>query len=209
MCVHVCKLSHVPLFMTPGTVGHQTPLSTEFSGQEHWSGCHFILQGIFVTQGSNLLFLHPLHWQADSLPLQNLRSPGNVIFPANSGKKKKYLLSSQPSDCSHSPRWALRQLRMWKYHMLAPGSWGAHQRTDFSEPRLLYLPIHRKALYSLTWDIWFSLINDNLFMFLDHLPFVIKLLYSLASPCLLGAVSQSYLKCCLLGCDPHFAPSKT
>ena len=41
-------------------------------------------------------------------------------------------------------------------------SWGACQRNDFSEPRLLHLPIHRKALNSLTWDIGFSLINNNL-----------------------------------------------
>ena len=26
--------------------------------------CHFLLQGIFLTQGSNPCFLHPLHWQA-------------------------------------------------------------------------------------------------------------------------------------------------
>ena len=29
-------------------------------------GCHFLLQGIFPTQGLNLYLLH---WQADSLPL--------------------------------------------------------------------------------------------------------------------------------------------
>ena len=32
-------------------------------------GSHALLQGIFLTQGSNLLFLHLLHWQAGSLPL--------------------------------------------------------------------------------------------------------------------------------------------
>ena len=32
-------------------------------------GCHFLLQGIFLTQGLNLYLLHLLHWQADSLPL--------------------------------------------------------------------------------------------------------------------------------------------
>ena len=32
-------------------------------------GCHFTLQGIFWTQGSNLRLLHPLHWQVSSLPL--------------------------------------------------------------------------------------------------------------------------------------------
>ena len=34
--------------------------------------CHFLLWGIFPTQGLNLLLLHLLcflHWQADSLPL--------------------------------------------------------------------------------------------------------------------------------------------
>ena len=38
-------------------------------------GCHFLLQGIFPTHGSNLHFLHLLHWQADSLPLVPPRKP--------------------------------------------------------------------------------------------------------------------------------------
>ena len=35
-------------------------------------GCHFILQGIFLTQGSNLHLLYLLCWQVDSLPLHHL-----------------------------------------------------------------------------------------------------------------------------------------
>ena len=54
---------------------------------------------------------------------------------------------------------------MWKYRILAPGSWGAYQRNDFSEPKLLHPPKHRKVLNSLTWDIWFSFINNNLLIF--------------------------------------------
>ena len=38
-------------------------------------GCHFLLQGIFLTQGSNLCLLHLLHWQGDSLPLHHMGSP--------------------------------------------------------------------------------------------------------------------------------------
>ena len=38
-------------------------------------GCHFLLQEIFPTQGSNQHLLHLLHWQADSLPLSHLGSP--------------------------------------------------------------------------------------------------------------------------------------
>ena len=40
-------------------------------------GCHFLLQGIFPTQGSNPHLLCLLHWQADSLPL---RPPGKPTF---------------------------------------------------------------------------------------------------------------------------------
>ena len=47
--------SRVQLFVTPWTVVR--PLSMGFSRQEHWSGCHYLLQGIFPTQGSNLRLL--------------------------------------------------------------------------------------------------------------------------------------------------------
>jgi len=40
-------------------------------------GCHFLLQGIFLTQGSKLSFLY---WQADSLPLNHLGSPQSWEF---------------------------------------------------------------------------------------------------------------------------------
>ena len=51
VCVCVCahahaqSLSHVWLFATPWTVAHEAPLSMGFS--------HFLLQGLFPTQGSN------------------------------------------------------------------------------------------------------------------------------------------------------------
>ena len=38
--------------------------------------CYFLLQGIFLTQGSNLCLLHLLHWQVGSLPLA---PPGKPI----------------------------------------------------------------------------------------------------------------------------------
>ena len=40
------------------TLACQAPLSMGFSKQEHWMGCHSILQGIFPTQGSNPGLLH-------------------------------------------------------------------------------------------------------------------------------------------------------
>ena len=50
--LHVAK-SHVQFFATLWTVAHQAPLSMEFTRQEYWSGCHFLLQEIFQTQGLN------------------------------------------------------------------------------------------------------------------------------------------------------------
>ena len=66
------SLSRVRLFGAPWTAAHQAPLSMEFFRQEYWSGCHFLLQGIFPTQGSDPHLQCLLHSQADSLPLSHL-----------------------------------------------------------------------------------------------------------------------------------------
>ena len=76
MCVHACVCTQSrPTLCNLWTVAFQDPLSTKFSRQEYWSGCHFLLHGIFLTYRLKLLLLHPLHWQADSLPLVPPRKP--------------------------------------------------------------------------------------------------------------------------------------
>ena len=40
----------------------------DFPGKNTGMSCHFLLQGIFLTQGSSLLLPH---WQADALPLSH------------------------------------------------------------------------------------------------------------------------------------------
>ena len=66
LCLTVCN---------PWTVPHQAPLSMEFSRQEYWSSCHFLLQGIFLVQGWNSSLPCLLNCQAASLPLSHLQSP--------------------------------------------------------------------------------------------------------------------------------------
>ena len=56
--------------------------------------------------------------------------------------------------------------------VLAPDSWDAYERSDFSKPRHLHLSKHRKVLNSLTWDSWFSLIHKKHFWRSDYLLFV-------------------------------------
>ena len=63
-------------FVTPWTVAHQAPLSMEFSCKNTGVGCHFLPQGIFLTQGLNLSLLH---WQVDSLLLCHRGSPLLII----------------------------------------------------------------------------------------------------------------------------------
>ena len=69
VCVCVCALSYIQLFLTPRTVACQLLCPSNFPDKNTGAGCHFLLQGIFLTQGSNW---HLLFWQADSLPPGNL-----------------------------------------------------------------------------------------------------------------------------------------
>ena len=54
----VCTLGCVRCFATPWTIAHQAPLSMGFPGQASGAGCHFLLQGIFLTEGLNPDLLH-------------------------------------------------------------------------------------------------------------------------------------------------------
>ena len=54
----MCACSVMSNSVTPWTVAHQAPLSIEFSNQEYWNVFPFLLQGIFLTQGSNSGLLH-------------------------------------------------------------------------------------------------------------------------------------------------------
>ena len=51
----------------------------DFSGKNTGVDCHFLLLGIFLTQGLNWHLLCLLHWQADSLLLHYLGSPWGIF----------------------------------------------------------------------------------------------------------------------------------
>ena len=72
----VKSLSLVSNFATTWTVTRQAPPSMGFSRQEFWVGCHFLLQEIFPTQGSNPGLPH----RRQTLPSE---PPGKPIASCN------------------------------------------------------------------------------------------------------------------------------
>ena len=68
----VSFLSHVWLLPPHGLQPTRLLCPWDFPGKNTGVGSPFLLQGIFMTQGSNLGLLH---WQADSLPLSHQESP--------------------------------------------------------------------------------------------------------------------------------------
>ena len=68
----------------------QAPLSMDFAGNSTGVGCHFLLQGSFLTQGSNLCLLWLLRWQADALPLSHLGSPSHSSSSCQNFQKRIY-----------------------------------------------------------------------------------------------------------------------
>ena len=67
LCLTLCNLMGCS---PPGSSVHGI-----FPGRNTRTGCHFLLLGVFLTQGSNLCLLHLLHWQADCLLLRHLGIP--------------------------------------------------------------------------------------------------------------------------------------
>ena len=80
----------VQLFVTLWSVAHWLLCPWDSIGV----GCHFLLQGIFPTQGSNPCLLRLLHWQVGSLPLV---PPG----------KPKYCEASPQTSSQVSVLWML------------------------------------------------------------------------------------------------------
>ena len=67
--------SAVSDFLTPWKVACQSPLSWDYPSKNTSVGYHFLLQGIFLTQGRNLCLMHcrqilyPLSHQGSPLPI--------------------------------------------------------------------------------------------------------------------------------------------
>ena len=66
----------------PGSSVLSSTLAWDFPGKHTGGGLHFLLQGIFLAQGSNLCVLHLLPYWADSLPLVPSVKPTRITWGA-------------------------------------------------------------------------------------------------------------------------------
>ena len=112
--VKVKSLSRVRLFATPWIVAYYAPPSMGFSRQECWSGlpfpmllhpwgfpgnnagvgCHFPLQRIFPTQGSNPALLHCRQMLYHLSHQGLLKNPSNFILESGWDRKGDLVLRS-------------------------------------------------------------------------------------------------------------------
>ena len=76
--VHAQLLKHVRLFLTPWIAALQALCPWNSPGKNTGVRCHFLLQRIFPTQGSNSCLLH---WQETSLPTVPLGKPLFLWYP--------------------------------------------------------------------------------------------------------------------------------
>ena len=68
-CIHIKSLQLCPTLRPPGLQPPRLLSTWGPPGKNTGVGCHALLQGIFLTQGSNLSLLGLQNWQAGSLPL--------------------------------------------------------------------------------------------------------------------------------------------
>ena len=70
----------------------------DFPDKNTGVGCHFLLQGIFLTLRSNL---HFLHWQVNSLPLSHMGSTAKAMHECVHAQSLQLCLTlCNPIDCS-------------------------------------------------------------------------------------------------------------
>ena len=94
VCACVCVvfvLSFAQLFAPLWTGAHQVPLFMGFFRQEYRMGCHFLLQEIFLTQGSSPHLLCLLHYRPIPCLLSCWGSPGLLVVGGKNIRDQKEL----------------------------------------------------------------------------------------------------------------------
>ena len=150
---HACKLTHVQLFSTSWSAAARLLRPWDFPGKNTVGGCHFLLQGIFPTQGLNPCLLH---WGFLTTELLGK----SIFFHAAAAAKS---LQSCPTLCDPidgSPPGSTSLHRPWD----SPGKntgVGCHFLLQCmkvkSESEVIFF--HRKEQFLVIWNCYFRTIT--------------------------------------------------
>ena len=131
-------LSCVQLFEIPWTVQPAMLLCPwDSPGKNTGVGYHFLLQGIFPTQGSNQSLLYFLHWQADSLPLSQLRAQitGYILF--HSCERLLGDMAHQIKENKNRSKY-VTQVKKGPFHVITVTLWGEKKKQTYSRSIILF-----------------------------------------------------------------------
>ena len=113
-CMHANLLQSC-LFQSYGLQSARLLCPWDSSGMNTGVGCHALLQGIFLTQGSNPCVLRLLHWHMGSSPLMPPGKPGDtsVLIKPNFLS----LLDTQLDNMSQPPWYFGRTIWLAEWHI--------------------------------------------------------------------------------------------
>ena len=113
-------------------------------GKNTGVGCHALLQGIFLTQGSNPHLLCFLHWRVGSLPRTPPGKHKNTIPSPRGGKNR----TQRPSHCDN--------FGSWEHRVLSPLS-----SLSWTEGMFAHLPTHGLNLTYFSMLGWLSVLDTH------------------------------------------------
>ena len=112
----------------------------DFPGKNSGVGCHFLLQGIFLTQESNPCLLNLPHGQVDSLPLRHLGSASSydggfcmaeVLAPGNAQPFTLEQISQVVTETTLKPGGRTRRMELIVMRNCSVSTWFQEGETGY------------------------------------------------------------------------------
>ena len=113
-------------------------------GKNTGVGCHALLQGIGPIQGLNPCLLHPLHWQAGSLPPA---PPGKSLVAALKTSERSSSFSLRPGALNTEVCWLTRETVRRTLPCYAWESFPVKRRQNFTAHYIIFHVLLPDTLY--------------------------------------------------------------
>ena len=138
------------------------------------------------------------------LPLQGLNHM-LLQLPIFNTPGKEFRVESRNTLCSRKAGRTGLQTDIFRSWCYEPNSYISSYLEKHWNPSWWHLlPVTSKSLMRLVETLWKKCVLDDIYSVFTKITYILSFPHHL-----FGAISQKYLRCCLPGCSPHFAPNKT